>query len=331
MNVLLLSCHSVLEFDELRMWSEIPGIKLMSPGAYWEPEKGCALRPGLKLEVPEDWRHTWSTIRPTPEQPDHKDHITPASIEPFDVVVVMHHWPWIFDNWEAFKGKTVVWRDIGQTSPEDELSNIKQAKDLGVKIVRYWDGYQARDNYQGHDAIIPFGKYKEDFPHWQGGRQAVMGLSQSIKHRNEACRFPCWETSTQGLARVMFGNGNEDLPYFGGPADYHKMLNNMTQYNSFWYGGTRPAPYTLALMEAMFVGIPVFTVADPGWESAVTDLVGDVGLVDSSSELHERLKECISMGRPILNMIAQAQRKTAQSFWDASVIKPKWEAFFRSL
>lgn len=331
MNVLLLSCHGVLEYDELRMWSEIPGLTIMSPGAYWEPHRGTDFRPPLSFTFPREWKEAWDRIPITPEQPDHKYHITEEAVEPFDVIVVMHHWPWIFDNWEVLKGKTVVWRDIGQTTPQEEVDLVKKVKDLGVKIVRYWDGYQSRKGYQGHDAIIPFGKYKEDFPVWQGSRQAVLGLCQSIEQRSEECRYECWNTSTQELSRVMLGGGNDGLPSWGGNKSYPELLHSLMTHRSMWYGGTRPAPYTLGLMEAMFTGIPIFTVRQPGWETAVTDLLRDYNLADSSTELRGKIAASLVTSRTLLGTVAQDQRRTAIECWDASVIKPKWEAFFKSL
>jgi hypothetical protein len=59
----------------------------------------------------------------------------------------------------------------------------------------------------------------------------------------------------------------------------------MLKYNAMWYGGTKPAPYTLGLMEAMFIGIPIYAVRNPGWESALVDLLPYFNLANSSEEL----------------------------------------------
>lgn len=309
------------------MFREIPGLNVFSPGAYIEPEKGWELRPGLNLHYPQEWLEAWSTITPTEEFPDPKYHLTPESVEPFDTVLIMHHWEWVFRNWDAIKGKRVIWRDIGQTIPEDEQSLILKARDMGVQIVRYWEGYRDRDDYAGHDAIIPFGKYKEDFPKWERCRQEVLGLSQSIKSRGDTCRYTCWEESTHKIPRVMLGKGNEGLEYWGGAANYSEILKALAAYKAFWYGGTHPAPYTLALMEAMFVGIPVFTVKEPGWETATTDLLPFHSICKDSAEIKSRLATTSEVES---RLVSDLERANAIRYWDAGSIKIKWDKFLHN-
>lgn len=326
-NILYLSCHEVLEYDELRLLSSIDNLNIFSPGAYWDPERGCELRPPLDLHYPPEWKEKWKTITPTTEKPDHKYHLTEESVEPFDTVIVMHNWDWVFDNWEVIKNKRVIWRDIGQTCPPEEEANICRAKDLGVEIVRYWDGYAARDEYQGHNAIIPFGKFKDDFPEWTGGRQAVIGMCQSIEDRKDSCRFQCWDDSTSGMPRTMYGRSNDGLACWGGPVDYEQAIDAMVSNNAYWYGGTRPAPYTLALMEAMFVGIPIFTVRNPGWESAASGLVSDFGLCNNSKELRQRINSALTSDRSLMEMIAKDQRAKAVKKWDSAHVINLWKDF----
>jgi hypothetical protein len=330
-NVLYLSCHEVLEYDELRMLSEIPGINVFSPGAYIDPRSGSKFRPPLPISYPEEWIDAWNTITPTPEKPNHKYHLTPESVEPFDVIIVMHHWPWLFENWNVIKDKKVIWRDIGQTNPGEENANIKEAKELGIKLVRYWHGYQDREFYQGCDAIIPFGKYSEDFPKWNGEKKSVVGLCQSIQERSEECRYDCWETSTKGFSRAMYGGGNDGLQCFGGNSDYTSLNHALSHYKAMWYGGTRPAPYTLGLMEAMFIGVPVFSVKDLGWETALPEMLSDFQLADGSEVLRERIHSAIVTDNALFGMVSRDQRNYAVSKWDASVIKPKWEAFLKNI
>jgi len=330
MNVLLLPCHTVLEYDLLRMWSDIPNVNLMSPGSYWEPDKGSALRPPLGFSVPKEWIDGWNTIKPG-DLLDHKLYINKQAVEPFDIIVVMHEWKYIFRNWHALKNKNVVWYDIGQTEPGDETDRIKRLKELGVKIVRYWDGYQTRKDYQGHDAVIPFGKYPEDFNKWEGGTKSVIGLCQAFKKRADVCRYECWETSTNGLPRALFGNDNDGVPGWVGEKDYSHLINGMLKYNAMWYGGTKPAPYTLGLMEAMFIGIPIYAVRNPGWESALVDLLPYFNLANSSEELRLILSSNLEKPKHVLRSVSEHEQETALDLWDANKIKRMWEKLFKSL
>lgn len=330
MNLLYLPCHSILEYDELRMFSEIPGITIISPGAYWEPELGSELRPPLDFKFPREWMDKWSAIKPTKKLPDRKYHITPESIEHIDVIIVVNEWDWIFKNWEAIKTKKIIWRDIGQVLPQHEETAIKEAKRLGVKIVRYWDGYQTRKGYAGHDAIIPFAKYKSDFPEWTGGHRAVAGVCQAILQRREPCRFDCWEASTKGFTRNMFGPGNEDLDYSYKVPDYNELMDILAEHNAMWYGGTRPAPYTLGLMEAMFIGIPIFTRHHRGWEIATSEILNNNQIAHSTNELRDMIHTAIN-STDATKEISRYQREYAHKHWDVSVVKPQWERLFKSL
>jgi len=47
MKILFLSCHTVLEFDDLILLNEL-GYEVFSPGTYWKPESGGdGIRPPL--------------------------------------------------------------------------------------------------------------------------------------------------------------------------------------------------------------------------------------------------------------------------------------------
>jgi len=43
----------------------------------------------------------------------------------------------------------------------------------------------------------------------------------------------------------------------GGKLEYHEMKREMRDNRLFFYGGTHPASYTLAFMEAMMTGMPI--------------------------------------------------------------------------
>lgn len=330
MNLLYLPCHEVLEYDELRLLSDIPGVNLMSPGAYWTPHKGSKLRPPIDFDVPSSWVKAWGTINVKKGQ-DHKHHITAEAVEPFDVIVAMHHWGFIFNNLESFKGKKVVWRDIGQTLPKDEIRHIQKARDAGVKIVRYWGGYRQRDNYQGHDAVIPFGKYESDFLPWEGSLPSIAGVCQYMKARAKACRRECWEGSTGRLSRRLYGKGNQGMDSNAGCPDYRDLLQLLSRHKAYWYGGTKPAPYTLGLMEAMFAGVPVYAVREPGWESALTELLGEQQLCETSDQLRSKLEQAISLPREELAHISRRQVLRSKSKFGATKVKELWRNFLFNL
>jgi len=62
MKILYLSCHSVLEFDEVKLFHEL-GHEVFSPGSYVEPlNPGDPMRPGIPgliydPEIVEMWQN----------------------------------------------------------------------------------------------------------------------------------------------------------------------------------------------------------------------------------------------------------------------------------
>ena len=330
LNLLYLPCHQSLEFDELRLFSDIPGVRVMSPGAYWNPGKGCKLRPGLGLDVPRKWVSRWNNM-PVPAGKDHKCHISKKAVEPFDVIVVMHQYKFIDNNLDVFKGKHVIWRDIGQAPPTDELRHLKRLKEAGVKLVRYWSGFQAREHYQGHDAIIPFGKYQEDFQPWNGSLLKVAAIANNFRTRAKGCRKKCRDIATRKVSRRLYGKGNSGIDGNAGCPPYPQLLEALAEHRAYWYGGTDPAPYTLGLMEAMFTGVPIFSVGNPGWESALPGLLKPYQLCKDSEELGNKLEEAINKDIDWLKPISEHQVETARKTFGADVIRKKWQDFLFSL
>jgi glycosyltransferase involved in cell wall biosynthesis len=329
-NLLYLPCHQSLEFDELRLFSDMPNVTAMSPGSYWKPSKGCRLRPGLDLDVPASWVKQWNMM-PVPPGQDHKNHISEEAVEPFDVIVVMHQYQYILNNLDVFKGKHVIWRDIGQAPPCHEVKYLKQLKDHGVKIVRYWEGFQGREHYQGHDAIIPFGKYQEDFEPWSGSLLKVAAIANNFRTRAKVCRKKCWDIATHKVSRRLYGKGNAGIDGNAGCPKYADLIRALSDHRSFWYGGTCPAPYTLGLMEAMFTGVPVFSVKAPGWETALPGLLGADQLCDDSHQLNDLLKRSLGDDVEWLQQISDKQVQTARDVFGADKVRSQWQELLSSL
>ena len=115
LRILYLSCHSILEHDEISLFNKL-GHYVFSPGAYVEPANpgDASLRPGL-MDVkydPEDitaWRKLQDEVG---HDKDPKYLLSKEFVDRFDAVIVMHIPEWITNNWEAMKHKTVVWRTL---------------------------------------------------------------------------------------------------------------------------------------------------------------------------------------------------------------------------
>lgn len=322
MNLLYLSCHEVLEYDEIRMLSQIPGLKIMPMGAYWDGGKGAVTRPELDIKLEPKWIEAFHNLKPPAEEEDHRKYLSEELLDMFDVIVVMHHFDWIIHNSDLMRGRNVIWRDIGQIW-EDTDDHLRRIKDLGVKIVRYSqvDQYDCKVE---SDALIPFGKFASDFPKWTGGTKEIIALVQSIAQRAESCNQSMWDAVCSVAPNKLFGTDNQGQKNWQGPTSYPDMISHMKNHNAFWYGGTKPAPYTLALMEAMFVGIPVVCCSDLGWKTEVKDLLLPDQLASSVDQLKEIAAGFARAEPKDLMVISNWQREMAAHRWGSDKITWKW-------
>jgi len=147
-NLLILSSHGILEYDDLRLFTDL-GYTTFLPGGYSNPsEPGETLRPALP-DVPyyADLDALCHEQRVKHEgQPTEfgivdwaKADLHPGLIEWADVIMV-NCFPdtWIGYQWERLKasGKRIIWRTIGQSSPMLE-TEMRQYRHEGLEIVRY--------------------------------------------------------------------------------------------------------------------------------------------------------------------------------------------------
>jgi len=249
-KILYISCHSVLEYDELKLLTELKH-DVFSLGAYTDPSGHITLpRPGLEgIPLRQDYIDMLRGI-PRTELPQ-------AFIDEFDIIIVMHVPEIIEHNWERFKNKKVVWRTIGQSIPWIEKRMAKFVAE-GLNIVRYSPLERNLKNYAGEHALIRFYKDSEEFGGWNGDDPQVVNFTQSLKGRRDFCGYDEIMEVTEGLNFKVYGPGNEDLgPLNGGELSYDLMKGKLRDARAYIYRGTWPASYTLSFMEAWMTGVPM--------------------------------------------------------------------------
>jgi hypothetical protein len=255
MKVLYLSCHSVLEADELQMLTDL-GHEVFSHGAYIEASGHYSLpRPGIKGMVDHPELAQLARMYPKTDLPR-------GLIEWCDVVIVMHTPEWLVGNYKKFRelNKPVIWRSIGQSTPRvEQIVKFYQAE--GLKVVRYSPKEANIKNYAGGDAMIRFYKDPDEFGGWNGASRDVINMSQSLKGRRVFCHY---DTIVDLLAESkgkVYGTGNDDLGELnGGEMPFDLLKKRLQDSRAFVYGGTYPACYTLSFIEAWMMGIPVVAI-----------------------------------------------------------------------
>lgn len=261
MRILYLSCHSILEHNEILLFHQM-GHKVFSPGAYVCPANpgDHTLRPGIPdLIYDPDILAQFHRIAGSCPGSDAKDYLTKEFIDNFDVVIVMHMPRWVTRNWEAIKHKRVIWRTIGQSvaSTEAQLLPYRQA---GMQIVRYSPKERNIPGYIGEDGIIRFYKDSRVYGPWIGSNKRVISLAQHMKQRDSACNYTFFEEVTRPFPRHLFGPGNEGQDWTTGKIPFDQLIQELKLNRVYFYTGTHPASYTLNFIEAWLSGIPVVAI-----------------------------------------------------------------------
>ena len=282
-RVLLLASHAVAEYDDLRMFTDM-GLDCFAPGGYEVPSRsGEGIRPALP-DAPHhpDLLTAINRVRGERGEPgpaiDWGKAALPDEVIDWADVIICHHFPdrWIGGQWERIKHKRVIWRTCGQSNPD--LERFMGQFD-GLQIVRYSPAerrhFEGIGAFAGEDALIRFGKYPNDYGPWTGEWPGVINITQSMAQRGDACGYGFWQQTTAGLARwTSFGPPppwalpiGEDSEAIGGigQVSYEDMLRWLRRARVYLYTGTRPASYTLGLIEAMLSGVPVISIGAHAW------------------------------------------------------------------
>ena len=349
MNLLYLGSHSVLEFDQVRMWSRL-GIDVFSIGAYTNPhEPEGSLRPA----IPEATDHPDLRGFVHDKRVEHLAHdagypvidwakydLHPEIVAWADTVLVdCYPESWIPANWERLRGKRVIWRTIGQSGPQTE-QRMALYRSQGLEIVRYSPrekfAFERAGAFAGEDTIIRFSKDPADWGGWIGDNLVVGNLAQhdTVPHgRDDFLSWPYLTEVTEGLD-LVFGGPNSEKVGGLGALTYTQMQNFLCHLRAFVCTGTAPASYTLGLMEAMMTGTP--TIAMPlgmGWTSAnqlffdlyeASDIV-DQGII-ATIDVRRFLRRLIEDPREAA-AVSYAGRARAIDLFSEDKIREQWAAY----
>lgn len=256
MKIQYISCHAVLEYDEVKLLTEL-GYEVYANGCYRDPKGAYTLpRPGIP-DAPFDQKF----FDLTASHP--KTNLPSELIEPFDAIIFMsgeNEQP-ILRNWDKIKHKRVLWRSIGQNRPSQELM-LKKLFEEGLEIVRYSPKERKYQNFAGETALIRFYKDPDEYKGWVGDKKKVINFTQSMKGRGAFVHHDEIIGSMAGFPSKVYGSGNNDIGSFnGGEVPYEMTKKLMRESRVYVYGGTWPACYTLSIIEVMMTGMPVVAIS----------------------------------------------------------------------
>ena len=325
MNILYLSCHSILEYEEMKLLADL-GHQVLSIGSYVSPSRPIdrgADRPALPglAEFPE-------LVPLLPEKWDERinDKITAWA----DAIIDPGIPSWLEPNEHVID--KFIFRSIGQSRQDHEDCLMNYVPRL--KIVRYSPAERRIPCFAGEDAVIRFYKDPEVYKGWVGGKNEVVTVSQAFKKRREGCGYDVFKMATTGLPRAVYGRGNgpEDGElWIHGELPFEELLKVYRSYRVFFYTGTVPAQYTLAFMEAWMTGIPV-VAAGPKilrWDTEMPELIddGENGFISNDIATLRDACKLLLGDHSLAKDIGAAGRKKAMEVFNYERIKGEWKAF----
>jgi hypothetical protein len=342
MRILVLASHAVAEYDDVRMFADL-GYDVFAPGGYEVPSRsGEGIRPAL----PDAPHHPElvdriNEVRAERGEPgpaiDWGKAALHADVIDWADVIIVHHFPerWIGAQWGRIRHKRVIWRTCGQSDPRLERVMAGFRRE-GLQVVRYSPAertyFEARDAFAGQDAIIRFGKYPADFPQWTGNDPVVGNITQHMMQRGDACGYHYWMAATSGLPATPAGPGSEVLAGGLGELTYERMAAYLQRIRCYLYTGTRPASYTLGLIEAMLAGVPIVSIGAHAWgdEWDGADLFEGHHIARPGFDDPQRARDLLIafLSEPVLATEASTATLTrALELFDVAVVGPQWQAF----
>ena len=318
------------------------GHEIFSPGAYFNPQSDEFLRPGIPgLVYDENVVKQYDDLGKLHPGKDQKDYLTKEFVDNFDTVLVMSLSRWVQGNWDAIKHKNVILRTNGQSDESYERFVSEYRKYGNFKVVRYSPYERYFPNYGGEDAIIRFGKKLHEYPLWEGDNLQLSTLVQDMKGRSEACSWEIFLELSKRINCKLYGMSNEDAGdlWFGKKTSLSETLDMLKYTRAYFYGGTKPANYTLNFIEALCVGCPIVALGDKlgnllGQQTyEITNIIenGTDGFCgDSVDELVEYTQELFD-NPTLAKTMSDGSRRIADKLFNEKDKKLEWNEFFKQL
>lgn len=351
MKILYLSCHSIHEYDELRVLHDL-GHEILSLGTH-QIGNGFVMRPAIPGlfhsdefldKIDKFYINLQERNIPINDPMQIFSNLSPELVKDFDVIMVMCLFkPWIDENWDVCKDKTIIWRTNGQSNHHlENYVKVFRKDKPNIKIARYSPAERRYKNYAGEDAMLRFAKKIDEFKDWNGKNERVISLCQGAKKRGNTCNFDIIQHISENLPYTLYGHANEELSYWNGhDLEYEELKQVLRDNKVYFYNGTKPACYTLNFMEAWLTGTPVVAVGDelgncPEMELdnyEIPELIENGVNGFYSNDKNELVNYCKQLlnDDKLANDISEAGRQKASEVFGYDNILKQWKEFFDNL
>jgi hypothetical protein len=341
LSLLYVSCHPVLEKDELDILSEL-GHRVQTIGFYMDPDDRSAamIRHWPRSTSDADFLAHFRQINPDYRLPDlHEDSgfcWLPSKLTAgFDAILICHYPHILRRNVEHLRRSNVILRTIGfpMGSLETEFQFFLD-NHPNTRVIRMSTTESLAPNYVGHDAIITQSFDPRDYLPWSGGTQRVLTVNKMFKKRADTCGFGVYEEVMRHFVdeRMLIGSQNEDIPY-AQEVDFHTLKELYRTSSIYFNTCSKPACVTYGLIEAMGVGMPIVSFG-PGLGSVqgmrtypIDELIKDGingFLGNSRDELVGKIRLLLK-DRRLQDQFSTNIKETARRF-HKEVIRGQWES-----
>lgn len=256
------SWHGTLEHDELQVFHEL-GYDFFSTGLYLDPKNpdiGHSQRNKINKDVDVNLVDEFRRLNPNLKAHTHVK-LTKEFVDNFDLVIVGHCCPapwYIQINWEAIKHKPVIWRTYCQQDSTQEVK-MQPYRDQGVYIVRVSPKERTIPGYAGDDAIIRPFVDSTVYNGWIGGTDNILTFLNFFDVRDPISNTELFLEIVKGYNYEVYGGYNEGSKISKGYLTWKNMIDKYRTCGVYFALGTKPAPITYNIIEAMMCGCPVVT------------------------------------------------------------------------
>lgn len=351
MKILYLPCHVTLEYDEIKLFTEL-GHSVISTGVYGDPDN--YIRSMRNVEA--KFAHTRPSIdgyAPDPEllaelktlNKNHFNYTEPTYdftvdfLNKFDIIYVSYYRQ-VFNKFTSvLNKKLLIHNTVSQAQPvyERQLSVLKKQ---GIKIIRFYRAEKNIIDSVEEDAIIPQYVDENLYAGWDGNINRVLTVCRAIPSRPVHTNKALLEDLVKRLPVDLYGTANHGISCWKGELEFNELVNTYRAYRLFFNLGTKPGGMPYTCIEAMMTGCPIVSVGrilggsfdvGVGDTCAVPEFIenGINGFYSDNVDELEEYCNILLNDYELCKEISANQRKTALIYFSKEVIKEKWKKFLQ--
>lgn len=334
-KMLYISCHEVLEYDELRCFSEL-GFDCFSIGFWQDPRNPkTKMRPALNtMDYRPDLIEEFNKFYPDYELPGLKQGsgkvlLNESFVNKFDVIFFANYIENFYHNAEVIGDKPVIVRTIAAPSGQQEhLIGLTYTRKRPFILVRMSEAEITGNQHINGHGFIRQCVDRDVFKDWTGEEKSIFTVLKGFKSRPD-CDFNLYEFVTGDHPRVLCGGSNEDIPYARVDLTTEELVDAMKKSRVSYVQARNGACISYSFAESMMAGAPIVTMGKKYmggvWEAEKLIRNGVNGFVTNDTGEAKAYIDSLMNDDELAKSIGAKARATALKLFDFEVIKEQWK------